>query len=322
MADACPGPISTTNFAIGIVVVVATLWSFLPQIQRMLSNKSSHGVSLVYLLLQCEFGCFAVLHCISAHYRQLFECCTGTTQDCVANTLGFSQFAIICFFSHLLVFLWFVYFEEDHLAGTMTRSGAKIVITGALLTEACAVITMTTLQSLGGSQGQWHGGFGHVCAFLAALFVGVACVPQLYVTCKSKDHTESSLSPWLLVVQGPGYILSAYFQSLFFKVETWVPLAVHGGCTTGLFVLQLYYRYVARIAREQIKLIKPKQQGFFEYGFQADNQSSINGTEDVQRPLGQYGSSSASDDEYLLIASDDDDETNDHMDADFPPESD
>ena len=34
-----------------------------------LSNRQ--GVSLVYLLLQCEFGCFAVLHCISAHYRQV-----------------------------------------------------------------------------------------------------------------------------------------------------------------------------------------------------------------------------------------------------------
>ncbi|KAH7369194.1 PQ loop repeat protein [Plectosphaerella cucumerina] len=237
------------SLAITMLIVIGMLISYLPQHHRIISRRTSEGLSPWFVLLgtTSATSTFANILTIEPSRNNMACCSQVETAECLGGLLNIAQFAVqwICFALILVLFLVFFRFETaevpaEELSGKAPGWHKAVVVALLCLFHGLIVIVLTGIftTALRSHLNFWANLLGVMAGALAA----VQYVPQIWTTYHLKH--VGSLSIPMMCMQTPGGFLLAGNQFLALGWAGWsnwgifLLTATMQGC---LLAMAIYY---------------------------------------------------------------------------------
>ncbi|KAG0155083.1 hypothetical protein PDIDSM_656 [Penicillium digitatum] len=211
---ASPGVFQTV---LSVLIILGIILSYLPQHIRIISRRSSFGISPYFVLLGVTSGTSAFANIlVFPSTAQDVACCQEISGiACFAGLLGVFQVAMqwLCFFSILLLYV--IYFPRatsptDPVGTVSSTSGGPtyrtaLVITGICLLHALVTIMISLAFELRhpAAVSAWANFLG----VLAAILASIQYFPQIYTTFRLR--CVGSLSISMMCIQTPGSLVWA-----------------------------------------------------------------------------------------------------------------
>ncbi|KAJ5239808.1 hypothetical protein N7468_004427 [Penicillium chermesinum] len=228
----------STLIVLGIVV------SYLPQHLRIISLKSSFGISPYFILLAEDVAC----------------CSEISGLACFAGLLGVIQMGMqwLCFFSILLLFV--IYFPRatsptDPVSNVASTAGAPTYRTALVVTAICilhALVTAIISVAFAIRRPSAIPAWANFLGVLATILTSIQYFPQIYTTFRLRR--VGSLSIPMMCIQTPGSLVWA--ASLIAREgakgwSIWGMLVVTAGLQGTLLVMALYFEYLGPNAKSK-----------------------------------------------------------------------
>ncbi|KAK9367186.1 hypothetical protein V1509DRAFT_627230 [Lipomyces kononenkoae] len=227
---------SVFNFLISLALAFGIVFSYLPQHLRIISRKSSRGISPWYLLLGTTSGTCSLGNVLLLS-ADVMDCCTVLSgKKCFAATLGVIQIALQFSMFVIILVLFVAYFPQEFTAEyRLAVKVAAIAVAHFLITFSVALLVF-----ISGKHINLYAGFLGIEATLLTAF---QYVPQLYMTYKLR-HAES-LSTHTLMIQAPGGFLWALTLALRHGTSwsSWLPFFISAMLQTCLLSMCIYFDY-------------------------------------------------------------------------------
>ncbi|MCJ1272038.1 hypothetical protein MMC22_011944 [Lobaria immixta] len=201
---------SYTNFGVSIFILLGILVSYLPQHHRIISRRSSEGISPYFVLLGTTSGTCAFANILTLPTsRADLACCSELSGfECLAGLLGIAQVGIqwSCFAVILLLFLLFfpratpltTPKPSSPSSQPSYRTALFIAVTCVLHAVITLIVSALILYLAPHHLQAWANALGIVATVLAA----VQYIPQLFTTWRLQ--TAASLSIPMMCIQTPG----------------------------------------------------------------------------------------------------------------------
>ncbi|KAJ5135104.1 uncharacterized protein N7515_004382 [Penicillium bovifimosum] len=254
---ASPGIIQTV---LSILIVFGILFSYLPQHIRIISRRSSFGISPYFILLGVTSGTSAFTNIlVFPSTAQDVACCKEISGfACFAGLLGILQMGMqwLCFFSILLLFV--IYFPRatsptDPVSTASSSDGptyrTALVVTGICLLHALVTVALSLAFEL--RQPDAVPAWANFLGVLAAVLASIQYFPQIYTTFRLR--CVGSLSIPMMCIQTPGSLVWA--ASLAVR-KGWSGWSIWGvlvvtACLQGtLLMMAIYFEYFGPNKRE------------------------------------------------------------------------
>ncbi|KAJ5989100.1 hypothetical protein N7481_004310 [Penicillium waksmanii] len=238
---------------LSVLIIFGILFSYLPQHARIISRKSSFGISPYFILLGTTSGTSAFANIlVFPKTSQDVGCCQQISgMACFAGLLGVFQVGMqwLCFFSILLLFV--IYFPRatsptDPVSPVSSTNGhtyrtalsiSAICILHALVTVILSVAF--ALQNPSAMQ-SWANFLG----ILAAVLASIQYFPQIYTTFRLR--CVGSLSIPMMCIQTPGSLIWASSLAAREGLKGWSiwGVLVVTACLQGtLLAMAIYFEY-------------------------------------------------------------------------------
>ncbi|KAI0996014.1 hypothetical protein K3495_g12167 [Podosphaera aphanis] len=215
-----------------IFIIVGILVSYLPQHFKIITRRTSEGISPFFVLLGTTSGTFALANILTLPAsRADIACCSSVGAiECAAGLLGIVQVAAqwLCFSVILILFV--IFFPRGP---TLTSSSedlgytwrTAVVVAIICLLHGLLVATGSTvlLVSFHNFLGPWANFLG----IMGAIFAGIQYLPQIWTTWNLGD--VGSLSIPTMLIQTPG--------SFVWSASLGVRLGPEGWSTWGLYLV-------------------------------------------------------------------------------------
>ncbi|KAL2760196.1 hypothetical protein ACRALDRAFT_1059926 [Sodiomyces alcalophilus JCM 7366] len=222
------------NLSLSIVILFGLLISYLPQHYRIVSRRTSEGISPWFILLGTTSATSGFANILTVPpSRQDLACCSEVEpSECLVGLLGIAQLGVqwICFALILILFLVFFRYDdasvpEEQLAGTPPRARTAVTVGLVCLFHGLLVIIVTSVFAFGfrGHLTGWANFLGVMAAALAA----VQYIPQIWTT-YHLAHV-GSLSIPMMCMQTPGGFAFAF--------NLYRRLGGEGWSTWGIYLL-------------------------------------------------------------------------------------
>lgn len=201
---------SYTNFGVSIFILLGILVSYLPQHYRIISRRSSEGISPYFVLLGTTSGTCAFANILTLPTsRADLACCSELSGfECLAGLLGIAQVGIqwSCFAVILLLFLLFfpratpltTPKPSSPSSQPSYRTALFIAVTCVLHAVITLIVSALILYLAPHHLQAWANALGIVATVLAA----VQYIPQFFTTWRLQ--TAASLSIPMMCIQTPG----------------------------------------------------------------------------------------------------------------------
>ncbi|KAF2204668.1 PQ loop repeat protein-like protein [Delitschia confertaspora ATCC 74209] len=249
------------NFSVSIFIVLGILVSYLPQHYKIITRRSSRGLSHMFVLLGTISGTASIANILTLpeSTRDMGCCKEISIFACAAAMLGIAQIAVqwTCFFFIMMLFL--IFFPRSTTDGTEAvdederdlRSPAEaiLVLAGSL---ACFLFTLFGSVIIAYAAPGNLRGWANFLGIWASVFAAVQYLPQIHMTWKAQ--AVGSLSVPMMSIQTPGSFVFA--GSLYARLgpngwSAW-GLFIMTGCLQGcLLVMSLIFLYRERKARKE-----------------------------------------------------------------------
>ncbi|PVH97306.1 PQ loop repeat protein-like protein [Periconia macrospinosa] len=224
------------NFAVSVFILVGILVSYLPQHYKIISRRSSRGLSPMFVLLGTVSGTASIANILTLpESTRDMGCCREIGGfPCAAALLGIAQIGVqwSCFFMIKLLFLIFFPHPSD---SDDTESGQHDA-SAPTWKEAIMVLTLSMtffVFVLFGSVIFVYGAPDHIRSWanflglLGSAFATVQYIPQILTTWRLQE--VGSLSIPMMCLQTPG--------SALFAASLAVRLGPAGWSAWGIFIL-------------------------------------------------------------------------------------
>ncbi|POS88231.1 hypothetical protein EPUL_000130 [Erysiphe pulchra] len=199
--------INYVNLALSIFILLGILVSYLSQHYRIISRRTSEGISPFFILLGATSGTCALANVLTlpASRADILCCKIVTLFECSAGLLGILQIFVqwLCF--SIIVLLFLVFFPQDleiseeNDSVKYTRKTA-VVVTCICLAHALVVVIISTCLVL--FRPTYLGAWADFLGILAAVLSIIQYLPQIWTTWKL-GHV-GSLSIPMMLIQTPG----------------------------------------------------------------------------------------------------------------------
>ncbi|KAF2268751.1 PQ loop repeat protein-like protein [Lojkania enalia] len=219
------------NFSVSVFIVLGILVSYLPQHYKIISRRSSAGLSPLFVLLGTVSGTASIANILTLpESTRDMGCCKEIGRfPCAAALLGITQIGVqwTCFFFIMLLFL--IFFprnspEADINERLPTWKEAILVLSLSLTFFIFAFLgSVIFVYALPGHIRGWANFLG----LLGTLLAAIQYLPQIYMTWKLQE--VGSLSVPMMCIQTPG--------SFVFASSLAVRLGPGGWSAWGLFIL-------------------------------------------------------------------------------------
>ncbi|EAW09626.1 PQ-loop repeat-containing protein [Aspergillus clavatus NRRL 1] len=242
------------NFVLSILIIFGILLSYLPQHIRIISLKSSFGISPYFVLLGTTSGTSALVNVVTQQ-QSLHDvaCCKSINGvACFGGLLGIFQVATQWFCFVIILLLFVLYFpratspSSPTTSESSTRDGpthkTALVVGGICILHALVMLIITAVFALQRpSQLQAWSNFSGV---VAAILASIQYFPQIYTTVKLR--CVGSLSIQMMCIQTPGSLVWA--GSLAARLgpkgwSTWGVLIVTACLQGTLLMLAIFFEY-------------------------------------------------------------------------------
>ncbi|KAJ4990367.1 ATP synthase F0 [Stagonosporopsis vannaccii] len=225
------------NFSVSVFIVVGILVSYLPQHYKIISRRSSRGLSPLFVLLGTVSGTASIANILTLPESTAdMACCKEIGRfPCAAALLGIAQIGVqwTCFFFIMMLFL--IFFPrapipgidqdaEDTDASKMpTWKEAVLVLAVSLAFFIFAFIgSVVFVYALPAHVRAWANFLGLLATGLAA----IQYIPQIITTWRLQE--PGSLSVLMMCIQTPG--------SFVFAASLYARLGKGGWSAWGLFI--------------------------------------------------------------------------------------
>ncbi|OJJ00410.1 hypothetical protein ASPVEDRAFT_126903 [Aspergillus versicolor CBS 583.65] len=244
-----PGPM---NFVLSILIVLGILVSYLPQLIRIATLRSSFGISPYFVLLGTTSGTFALANMVSQRQSlQDVACCKDVSGlSCFAGLLGILQIAtqMLSFFAILTLFVIFFPRERQTNTSSVTQKEEPTYRTALVVAGICAVhaaVMLIVTLAVGFRQPFSLQSWSNFCGVTAAILSSIQYFPQIYTTLRLR--CVGSLSIPMMCIQTPGALVWA--GSLAARLgskgwSTWGILIVTACLQGTLLVLSVFFEYL------------------------------------------------------------------------------
>ncbi|KAF2726775.1 PQ loop repeat protein-like protein [Polyplosphaeria fusca] len=222
------------NFSVSVFILVGILVSYLPQHYKIISRRSSRGLSPLFVLLGTVSGTASIANILTLpESTRDMGCCSQIGRfPCAAALLGIAQIGVqwSCFFFIMLLFL--IFFprsahgsDADDIgdANVPTWKEAVLVLALSLTFFVFAFLgSVIVVYAAPGHTRAWANFLG----ILGTLLAAIQYLPQIYTTYKLQE--VGSLSVPMMCIQTPG--------SFVFAASLAVRLGPGGWSAWGLFI--------------------------------------------------------------------------------------
>ncbi|KAJ9269769.1 hypothetical protein DTO212C5_4145 [Paecilomyces variotii] len=260
---------SYTNFTISVVILVGILVSYLPQHYRIISLRSSFGISPYFVLLGTTSGTFAFANILVLPLsKQDVACCKAISGiACFAGLLGIFQAGAqwLCFFIILVLFV--VYFPRATSATSPTHSAATdqreptrrgktsrlnaepTYRTAQIVTFICiyhAIVVAIVSVVLSFTRPSALQAWADIMGILAAILASLQYFPQIYTTLRLRH--VGSLSIPMMCIQTPGSFVWAASLAARYGMDgwsTWGLYIVTALLQGSLLFMAMYFEYIS-----------------------------------------------------------------------------
>ncbi|RKF61034.1 Uncharacterized protein C4C5.03 [Erysiphe neolycopersici] len=239
--------INYVNLVLSIFILLGILVSYLSQHYRIISRRTSEGISPFFILLGATSGTCALANVLTLPAsRDDISCCNIVTLfECTAGLLGILQIFVqwLCF--SIIVLLFLVFFPQDSeiseedVSFKYTRKTAGVVAS-ICLSHALVVLIISTCLLL--FRPSYLGAWADFLGVLAAVLSIIQYLPQLWTTW-TLGHV-GSLSIPMMLIQTPGSFVWAGSLAVRLGTDGWSTWGVFlmTGCLQGsLLVMGVYY---------------------------------------------------------------------------------
>ncbi|UKZ93121.1 uncharacterized protein TrAFT101_008047 [Trichoderma asperellum] len=245
---------SYVELSVSIIILIGLLISYLPQHYRIISRRTSEGISPYFVLLGTTSATAGFANILTvAPSRNAIGCCRELeTFECAAGLLGVAQLGTqwLCFSAILILFLVFFRYREanvpqDELGGESPRWQTALAVGGLCILHGLVVIALTGVFAIAlpNKLNIWANFLGVMAAALAA----VQYIPQIWMTYHLKH--VGSLSIPMMCIQTPGGFLFA--ASLFARLgmegwSTWAIYLLTAVMQGSVLAMGIYYEIARR----------------------------------------------------------------------------
>ncbi|KAH6567359.1 hypothetical protein BASA62_006183 [Batrachochytrium salamandrivorans] len=260
-SDACPVAHSLTKLLLGAIIISGVIVSYVPQIHKMVTSKSSEGLSIWFLLLG-SIGCFSTIGNVTLLQYQSILCCRTKWSPgyCFEDTLGVTQVSTQLLGFCVVVAAFYIYYPIDSTIVLVdsgdfeplesirsssewqrTKGVGMFIIAYAVLVAASLVVVLHIQDPDLFLQARlwWAGVLGLISASSGV----VQFVPQIIHTWQAKSGGALSMS--MLAIQAPGSFIFAI--SLAAQPGTnwtsWISFVVGGSLQVLLLSMCITYHY-------------------------------------------------------------------------------
>ncbi|KAF3003592.1 hypothetical protein E8E13_006919 [Curvularia kusanoi] len=225
------------NFAVSVFIVVGILVSYLPQHYKIISRRSSRGLSPLFVLLGTVSGTASIANILTLPESTTdMACCKEIGRfPCAAALLGIAQIGVqwTCFF--LIMMLFLIFFPRATIPGIdqdaedaddskmPTWKEAVLVLAVSLAFFVFAFIGSVVFVYAMPSHVR---GWANFLGLLATVLAAIQYIPQIITTWRLQE--PGSLSVLMMCIQTPG--------SFVFAASLYARLGKAGWSAWGLFI--------------------------------------------------------------------------------------
>ncbi|PGG98827.1 hypothetical protein AJ80_09464 [Polytolypa hystricis UAMH7299] len=235
----------------GRAILIGILFSYLPQHYRIISRRSSFGISPYFVLLGTTSATFGFLNIlVLPRSAQDIECCKDISGfACFAGLLGIFQVGIqtTCFYIVLLLFV--AYFPRATPIPTSNDKTKHPTFRVALGVLAICILHGLTTSIMALTVVYAYPSHRQLCAnifgILAAILSSIQYFPQIYTTFQLRR--VGSLSIPMMCIQTPGSIVWAASLAARLGAEgwsTWGVYIVTAMLQGTLLAMAIYFEYI------------------------------------------------------------------------------
>ncbi|KAI9344680.1 hypothetical protein BDR26DRAFT_1005949 [Obelidium mucronatum] len=249
------------RLGLGLFIICGLVISYLPQFSKIISLKSSRGISPTFLLIGAVGGAAGLANIVLLQ-ASLVKCCFTDWSPlmCFENTLGLTQVTVqvLCFW--VFLFLFILYFPrhpidpaniedavesppvEDETNTQETTQTAyiqalKLVNVIILTVLSFALITAVTLYLPPG----WSVFVATVFGIFSGLSSFVLYLPQIVETVKIKAVGAVSIPTLMMMIPGNFLFALSLFLAPGANVTSYAPMIITGLLQIVLLALCLHY---------------------------------------------------------------------------------
>ncbi|KAJ5095504.1 hypothetical protein NUU61_004860 [Penicillium alfredii] len=240
---------------LSVLIIIGILFSYLPQHFRIISLRSSFGISPYFVLLGTTSGTSAFANIlVFPKTSQGVACCREISGPaCFAGLLGVMQVGMqwLCFFSILLLFV--IYFPRatsptDPVNSVSSSSPNEptyrtaLAVTAICLLHALATVIVSVAFAL--RQPTALHAWANFLGVLSAILASIQYFPQIYTTFRLR--CVGSLSIPMMCIQTPGSLIWAASLAAREGAQGWSiwGVLVVTACLQGtLLVMAIYFEY-------------------------------------------------------------------------------
>ncbi|EFW20498.1 hypothetical protein D8B26_003132 [Coccidioides posadasii str. Silveira] len=241
---------SIVNFSFSVLILLGILLSYVPQHHRIISRRSSFGISPYFVLLGTTSGTsgFANILLLPRSAKDVACCDEISGFSCFAGLLGILQVGTqaVCFVIILALFVIF-FTNPDTTAASKTRESPSfrtaLLVAAACIIHAVAAVVLGVMIALAypSSRQLWANIFG----IMATILSSIQYFPQIYTTYVLRR--VGSLSIPMMCIQTPGSLVWAASLAARLGTEgwsTWGVYVVTALLQGTLLIMGIYFEYL------------------------------------------------------------------------------
>jgi len=230
------------GITVGVVLLVGTFISYVPQLVKVIWEKTTEGLSFEYMFLTLVYNWTVSLNAVLLQWDIIV---------CI-NQVGFGQYNVLLLsldiilaqvVCNLPIYLVMFYYYKWEPTKEKRREWkiATICLAILFIMIICSSLTAFLLGFYFGMNSNAVHDYAVAFGTIANVVTVFQLTPQIYATFKLK--AAGSLSIITLIIQAPGTILLVYFQAFVYHVSwsTWVPYFLTAVQMTFLTFLCIFY---------------------------------------------------------------------------------
>ncbi|BFU21570.1 PQ loop repeatcontaining protein [Entamoeba histolytica KU27] len=259
--------LSTLSFTIGLVIMIGTILSVIPQYVKLIRTRDSSGLSPFYLLIQFINQVTTVANACITNATYIHSCVYIGFSQCFPVLVSWTQIMLLAMVYLPQIFFYLLFYpnKKEFILFKLPLICLPIVI---IISIIC-LGTVPLLEFTDGECGDITGGFAFVYGIIAAVCVIIQWSPQIYMTFRRK--AAGALSMLMLSITAPGMTVLTLYMIFITKqpFSTWLSNAASAVQQLILLSMLVYYELLLprfkHKDQEKAPLVENEQQTINDY---------------------------------------------------------
>jgi len=255
--------IGIKSVVIGIILIIGTMISYIPQYIVIVRNKSSEGLNFFTIGLGLFTGLLTLINHGILQWTSIICCGFLEVNQCLASQLSTGQLFIgpASLFVEYMLFLWFFENDKDEESERNFKISTYF-FAGLLGTTLFFSMMGFFMYFVLHMAAEIVMGYAKILGFVSSFLTLIQWLPQIYTTWRLQDI--GSLSLPMLLIQAPGSFLVVFFQiSVGSDLTTWFPYVITFLSQLILVSMCLYFMFIFKWKgqKESLQLLdKPEKE--------------------------------------------------------------